>query len=544
MSEISEELLARYVDGELDADEVRRIEAHLVESREARELVLALREENEALTDAIRERDEVRSVAAGDAAAQAGLSWGLPLSVAGVSLALAGGGLLLEMRLPSGIDFLNPLRLTGAVDMAFNLFFLARDRAPAFFDLVVAVAATGSVAALGSVAVSAVSRRVLGGAAGVALMAALALLLAPGAARALELRHDQDTHIAAGETLEESLFATGDSISVDGKIRGNLIAAGERVTVRGEVEGNVYAFADQVEISGRVRGSLHSAAERIRISGTVQGATLGAGRSVLLTGDAGLGPDAGLFGKTVTVDGRVERDLVAAAELLELRGDVARHLQVLGAERVQLFETARVGGDVTARLPAGREVEIADGARIAGSVTHEDTVDEGVHGYLAAYLRPEFYLLHAIQLVASFVLGLVIFALLPRFFDVAVPSSREFFGSLGWGFVFAVCTPVAIVVTALTLIGIPLAVLALFVYVTILFLAHIMVGALLGRALLRPGDTSLGAFARRLLLGLFVLVIFAHVPFLGPPVALVVTLFGTGVLAQRGRVLLLRATAA
>ncbi len=28
MSEISEELLARYVDGELDADEVRRVEAH------------------------------------------------------------------------------------------------------------------------------------------------------------------------------------------------------------------------------------------------------------------------------------------------------------------------------------------------------------------------------------------------------------------------------------------------------------------------------------------------------------------------------------
>jgi cytoskeletal protein CcmA (bactofilin family) len=538
MSEITEETLARYVDGESDAEETRRVEAHLIASRESRALLLALREEADLLAAVLRERPARAPALARAEVPDPGLSVGLPVAVGAFALALAVGSTLLRSGLPAALDFLNPLHLKGALAMLFNVFFLVRDQAPDFFDLLVAVAATGSVAALGAFAVSALSRRLLGRVSLVLLV--LGLLALPARAPALELRLEHHaTQVAAGETLDQSLVATGESVDIDGVVRGDVFAAADRVTVRGTVEGDLYVFAGNVDISGSVAGSAHIVAETGRIGGRVHGSVIWGGDTVSVAAGSRLGRDAGLFGATVLVDGTVGRDLIAAADSVDVRGDVGRNLQVLAAEQVALLETARVGGDVTARLPEGTEVELAPGARVAGAI-HTEVLKEHAHGYLEQYRRPGLYVLHAIGLGASFLLGLLLYVLVPRLFASVVPTARAFFRSLGYGFVVALVTPVAILLAALTLVGIPIAVLALFLYLSCLYFAHILVGALVGRALLRPGDASLGSFGRRLLLGLAVVLVATHIPFLGPPVALVVLFFGLGLVVQRGRALAAR----
>ena len=60
MSSIPEWKLGAYVDGELSPAEVREVEAELVRSRRARELVLALREEAGLFGDVLQEREAPR----------------------------------------------------------------------------------------------------------------------------------------------------------------------------------------------------------------------------------------------------------------------------------------------------------------------------------------------------------------------------------------------------------------------------------------------------------------------------------------------------
>ena len=65
--------------------------------------------------------------------------------------------------------------------------------------------------------------------------------------------------------------------------------------------------------------------------------------------------------------------------------------------------------------------------------------------------------------------------------------------------------------------------------------AEIVVGAWLGRMLWPPLDETLFGFGRSLFAGLTVLTVVGHIPFLGPPVIIVATLIGAGMLYERIR---------
>ena len=89
-------------------------------------------------------------------------------------------------------------------------------------------------------------------------------------------------------------------------------------------------------------------------------------------------------------------------------------------------------------------------------------------------------------------------------------------------------------VQQLTIVGLPLAILGLFAYVTALYVADIAVAALIGRSLLRP-EANLGSFGRALLAGLAILAVGHVIPFLGGAVGWVSLFLGLGLVANRTR---------
>jgi cytoskeletal protein CcmA (bactofilin family) len=426
---------------------------------------------------------------------------------------------------------MNPLRLTGALTMLVDLVFLARRDAPELFDFAVSVAAMASVAALGTFGVGALSRRMFG--TGVVLIALASGLAAPRTGQALELRIDRDTRVPAGETIAGSLLITGDEVEVEGTVAGDLVVAAERLTLRGTVEGNLYVFAREADLDGTVAGSVHLVAGRARLAGSVGGSLVAAAENLRLAGSARVARDAAVAVHEGELDGTIARDLVLAGDRIGLRGAIGRDLQVLWTRRIELHDGSRVGGDLFVRLPRDGTLERAAGAVVTGEARTERMSRTG--GYLAHYAMPHFYAILALKLAAAFVFGLLLHAVAPQLFEVELRGGGRFVRSLLYGLVFAVATPIALVVVALTLVGIPAALLGLFLYVTALYVASILVGAAVGHALLRPGDRSLGTFGRRLLLGLTLVFVASALPFLGPPVGIVVVLLGLGLLVERGQ---------
>jgi cytoskeletal protein CcmA (bactofilin family) len=361
------------------------------------------------------------------------------------------------------------------------------------------------------------------------------LLTTPDIASALDFRDDEDTHIGASETVSETLVCTGEIVTVDGTIDGDLIVGAERFTLRGTVTGNLYVFASEVEVAGIVEGTVISIGERISLSADVDGGVMLAGDRVTITDGARLGRDVVVFGEGVRIAGRAARDVTFAGDWIEVRAEIARDLHVLGADRVELLDSARVGRDVRARL-MGRDAEIEQASEsiVGGEVTVSKESLLHDH-YLAHYKETSFYIMVLVGAAGAFVFGLLIYLLDPRFFEADPPDARGFVRSLGIGFVVLLSSPVAIILVGLTVVGIPVAVLGSFFLISAVYTSYVIVAGLVGQSVLTPSGPGLGSFAPSLLVGVLILSAISALPFVGPAVRILAVLFGLGCLFERAR---------
>jgi cytoskeletal protein CcmA (bactofilin family) len=530
MSCLPEAVYSVYVDGELPPQKVRDVEAHLVRCRDCRALVLALREEGTLLADALLERDNPAYRSSARPAPARGLAIGLIPSLTAVGLVVAVVGWIVESLLPSSMTWLNPLNLIGAYEMAFDLIFLIRNQAPGLVELVIAVSATVSVSALLSFGLSALARR-LSGSAALGLLLTV-LLWAPAPGSALVLRDEEQIRVGPGEILEETLIAAAQTVHVEGVVDGDLVVLTERLVIRGEVRGNVYGLIRNLELDGRVAGSLHVCSERIVITGEVGGNVWSASENITLGDDGRVARDLSSVASGVVIDGDVGRDLFAGGEYVEIRGGVARNVQTR-SERITLFDGASIGGDFELHLPENRKAAIDPGAVIGGEL--REIVDKHPLGEEhSRFLTIAFYLRALVLLAAMFLMGMALHATVPWIFDNHLETAGDFFHALGYGLLALIAAPVILVLTFLTIVGIPIAIIGLWVFITTLFLSGIVVAALIGRTLLRSAEKSATGFGLALLLGLGVLLFSGAIPFLGFPLHVLILLTGLGLLVDRG----------
>lgn len=519
-----------YVDGELPPDEVRRVESHLIQCQRCRRLIVALEEEASALGDLFKQRTaEVRSAPPARVRAR-GLALGLAPTLAVSVLLAAVLGWILEQRLPPGMSWMNPLNLFGAYEMAFDTIFTLRDLAPAIFDLGIAVGATAALAAVMTFLVSAVLRALTGSAAGVLVAITVASTLASLVATpsaAFDLRWDQQTiEVADDEIVEDTLLASGETIDIDGTVRGDLVAFGDRLTIRGKVEGNVFAAGREVVVTGVVDGSLHMACERCTLEGEVTRGLYSGAERITLTESARVGRDITLFGEGVRIDGDGGRDLFAGGEWIEIRGEIGRSART-HSRRLTVFDEARIGQDLTIEIGQGGEADVASGAQIGGEVS-ESEFEHEMHERGSPWLEGGFYLRAFVFIVSAFLVGLVLHALVPGIFSGQLVTSGEFVRCLGFGFVALIVTPIALVLCAITVVGIPIAILGGFVYLTLLFVSAVVVAALVGSSITGADPESSYGFGSALLLGLVVVVAVMNLPFVGGLLRLLIGLVGMG----------------
>lgn len=518
-----------YADGELAGDALREAETHLMTCRDCRALVVELRNESELLYEVLAERatSPVRDL---DEIPEPSVAFGVPLAVAATTAAIAALGFLSDSRLPGALDLIHPRRLKGAAEMGFDVVFLMRENAPGFVELAISVGVVAAFSALGSFAVSVASRRLFGGTA----LLGLALLALPEPVSAVLVSRDQDLRIGSGERIEETVVATGDRVDVDGTIDGDLLTFAERVTVRGTVTGSLYVFCRDLDVTGEVKGALHGVTETTRIEGKIGGRIYMVGEDFTLTSTGRTATDIGLMMEDTVIEGEVGRDAYVNGERLDIRGRIGRNVTSHFNEEVNLRDGAHVGGDVRVRIAEGRDVDRAPGARVEGEVSAEMIPSPREH-YLDTYRKGTFYVWHLMLFAGAFVFGLLIHLIEPDFFRGGVVTGGDFFRTLGLGFVVLVVFPVAMLVTALTVVGIPVAVVALFAYIVALYTAELVVGAWVGRLVWAPSDDSTLAFGRSFAVGFAIVTVVSHVPFIGPPVGVVALLLGLGMLTLNAR---------
>lgn len=310
--------------------------------------------------------------------------------------------------------------------------------------------------------------------------------IAPGIAAA-ESRAGGSVVIGPDETVDEDLEVYGGSVVVHGTVRGDLRAFAGNVLITGEVTGNVEAAAGSVHITGQVGGDVQVSAGSVEI-----------------------GPDSTIGG-----------DLEAAAGSVVINGAVDGTTRAAG-EVIALGPTASIGGD----LVYDGGLRRADGATVGGTVRVAADPVTGPSFFEGVPAIPS-WVFGLYGFFANLLLGLFLLAVFPGF--SARVARRALVNPVttgGIGLVTLLGVPVLLVFLAVTIIGLPLALLGLLLYLGLLW-----VGGVYGRYVVGAWLLTLLERESRwegLLVGLVVVGLVVRIPIVGPLIEILVFLLGLG----------------
>jgi hypothetical protein len=341
----------------------------------------------------------------------------------------------------------------------------------------------------------------------------------------LQQRHSDFVSVPANETVDDTLVATGNVVRVEGVVNGDLLAFGGTVEVRGTVKGDLVSFAaKRTVVSGTVEGRIYSLSNALDLDGELGHSIYALAQSLHVDNRGHVG--GGILGGAgdFTLEGAVDRSVTMFAGNADVSGSIGRELTMAG-DNLTLTNTARVGGNLSAQVHQRNNVHIADGATIGGKRDIQVSVRR------SHFTRASFYFFQAVWIAAAMLLGWLCLVLFPGFFQASTLAVGSGWRSLGLGFAVLAAVPVASVVIAVTLVGLPASLMLLAVYLIAIYLAKVWVGAFLGRLLLKPAGTTKGDWLQGLLLGLLILTIAGFIPFLGGLVHLVVVCLGLGAFA-------------
>jgi hypothetical protein len=285
------------------------------------------------------------------------------------------------------------------------------------------------------------------------------------------------------------------------------VSFAKRIVVSGTVEGNIFDLSNSLDLDGQLGHSIYGLMQSLRVNDRGR---VGEGM-VIAAGD-------------VSLEGDVNRSVTMAVGNVDVSGNIGRELTMAG-DNVTLTKTARIGGSLTLRVHELKNVHIADGATIVGTRDIKVEVKEN------RFTRPGFYFFQAVWLAAAMLVGWLGLVLFPGFFQASTHAVGAGWRSLGLGFAVLAGVPVAIILTAVTLVGLSASLMLLMAYLVAIYLAKIWVGAFLGQILLKPTGVTKSDWLLGLLVGLLILTVVRFIPYLGGLVHFGVVCLGLGAFA-------------
>lgn len=352
----------------------------------------------------------------------------------------------------------------------------------------------------------------------IALVVACGLIsIAVPVARAQGFRSGNTASVPSGETLSSTLWAAGNTIDVAGTVQGDVFCAGQNITISGTVEGDVICAGQNITVSGTVMGDVRAAGQTVNITGKVSGSASVAGQTASLSSDGQIGRDLSLVGSEITVAGQVGRDVFMGNERATIAGTIGRNVTSDGG-KVRLDKTAVVGGrfDYTSR----EDASIDAGAQIKDGISHSIPPSSG-----SSSAREANRVVGVIMAISLFTVALVTILIAPQFVDAAARKTMlEPLKTFGVGVVFLFFAPMAVFGLLVSVIGIPVAILAFCLWIFVLMLTGPMFAYLLAKLIWRSQDSAI----LLMLVGCLILLICYLIPVVQIFVFLASLVFGSG----------------
>jgi cytoskeletal protein CcmA (bactofilin family) len=333
--------------------------------------------------------------------------------------------------------------------------------------------------------------------------------------------------LPATEIHEGWYFAAGQSVIIEGTVNGDVFAAGGSVDISGTVNGDVVVAAGDVTVSGTVSDDIRAAGGTIRIEGKVGKNVTAAG------GDLTVGRNAEISGALLAlsgqarVSGTVKKDLMFKGGSATVSGTVGGNVNVEGDE-FSTLPGAHVAGNVKARVRDESRLKIAEGS-VTGKVEFVKATREEAPTILGR--SPGAFWFKILWTLWLFLSGLVLFALFRKIFIGYSAALRQRTVPCAlWGIAGLVVLPIAMILLAITIVGMPFALLLFDLYFWMAYFSQLSTALLLGDLLFRNRESGGWAPFWAFAVGLLIVQVLTFIPYVTALVVIVGLVLGFGAL--------------
>jgi cytoskeletal protein CcmA (bactofilin family) len=353
----------------------------------------------------------------------------------------------------------------------------------------------------------------------------MVVLLAATPAMAADLRSDDTVIISSGDVIDDDLYIAANKIIINGVVNGDVLSVGSTITVTGKINGSIIAIGSTINIGGEITESVRVAGSSVTVTGTIGGDLVTAVSDLDIEKGAIINRDLVFAASDIDVDAPISQEITGWGSRVTIRDIVGGDVEI-GVERLIVASTAEIKGDLV--YYSEDQATIESGAQIGGTTTHEPM----------KYRMPDFPIIHhfriwgaVIGFLMALIPGIIIILIAPRRAKaVAEAIKTKPLLSLGWGALILIATPIAILIICVTIIGIPLGIIGGIFYLLVIFLSQIAFGLFIGYWILSYARNvdSKGTLILAFLLGFVLLTLIKLIPYIGPFIWVVTTIFGIG----------------
>ena len=354
----------------------------------------------------------------------------------------------------------------------------------------------------------------------------ISALIIPVVAFAAELRVGESPSFSSSETIQKDLYLAGGNVTSSGKVNGDLAVGGGNILINGAVSQDLFVGGGSIAIVSDVGDDVRAGGGNIIINGKVGNDLVVGGGQTSVTG-AGVGGDVLWAGGMLRVDAPVGGNMQLAGGEVVINSHVRGNVSFKG-QKLTLGKDAVIDGNLD--YSAQKEATMEVGAVVKGQTNFEQLKNappkmsgKGIIAILSVLFLGKFLAL----LVFALALGLFF----NRYSAVLVGNAvTQPLLEMGRGLIVLIVLPVVSVMLLVTLIGVPLGLLGLIAFATLLLiaspLAAIILGSVLHKWMFKPAEYQIAW--QTILLGAVVYTLLGLIPILGGIAKFVLVLLAIG----------------
>ena len=359
-------------------------------------------------------------------------------------------------------------------------------------------------------------------------------------------QHTADKRISISENQPDDIYLAGETIRINAIIDGDVVAAGRKITVIDSVQEDLIAAGADINVRGPVKDDIRAVGARLIIDTEIGDDVILAGGEVTITENAVIYGNLINFSGNVEMNGEVKGMLKSYSGEFVLNGKVGEEAQLFGGK---IFIDGEISG---VSKMAAEEIDIGNNARFLSDVEYwsqDSEIDfkNSLINAQATYnenLKPDeeylswkawkgfglvafgFWVFYVIS--AFLILVLLNWAFNDFFTETVINLDKELLTRFIYGLIYLLGMPLLILFTFILIIGIPIGLFLLSVYIFSMLFGHLVAALLIAHYLNKDRNWNFWTIVLVSLGVAIVLRLLTLIPFLGGLVSIVVIAIAYG----------------